>query len=34
MISSSRKTDFDSGPLALAILQSTRSQEQKLSIER
>ena len=28
------KTDLDSGPLADAMLQSTRSQEQKLPIER
>ena len=28
------KTDQDSGPLADAMVQSTRSQEQKLPIER
>ena len=28
------KTDVDSGPLADAMLQSTRPQEQKLPIER
>ena len=34
LISESRKTDLDSGPLADAMLRSTRSQEQKLPIER
>ena len=34
LISQSRKTDLDSGPLADAMLRSARSQEQKLPIER